>query len=189
MSSSPRMWSACPWVKTIASTRRMPNASDCARTSGPASTSTPCPSSVSTYTDARHRLSRGSAERHVSQSQPIIGTPCDVPVPRNVMRKGVLWLDDALLALLRLHVADPQFVEQIVDETRFGFDQVAFGLLLQHGDELDHLRRSLQVGCRLVAGGRVGDVAEVHCGRGRERQDEAAERDTGIGRLHSRMLA
>ena len=30
------------------------------------------------------RLSRGSAERHTSQSQAIIGMPDEVPVPRNV---------------------------------------------------------------------------------------------------------
>src|SRR3954463_2759208 len=88
-----------------------------------------------------------------------------------------LGLDDALLALLRLHEANAQLVEEVVDETRFGFDQVAFGFLLQHGDELDHLRRGLQVWRRLGAGGRVGDVSEVHCGRGRKRQDEAAEGD------------
>jgi hypothetical protein len=29
----------------------------------------------------------------------------------------------------------------------------------------------------------------VHGGGGRERQDEAAEGDAGIGRLHTRMLA
>jgi len=32
----------------------------------------------------RSRWSRGSGERQTSQSQPIIGTPCDVPVPRKV---------------------------------------------------------------------------------------------------------
>jgi hypothetical protein len=34
--------------------------------------------------DGRLRWSRGSVERHVPQRQPIIGTPCDVPVPRNL---------------------------------------------------------------------------------------------------------
>ena len=36
--------------------------------------------------DGRSRVSRGSEERQVAQSQPIIGTPCEVPVPRKVMR-------------------------------------------------------------------------------------------------------
>ena len=30
------------------------------------------------------RLSRASVERHTSQSQPMTGTPCEVPVPKNV---------------------------------------------------------------------------------------------------------
>jgi hypothetical protein len=34
----------------------------------------------------RVRLSRGSADRQTAQSQPIWGTPKDVPVPRNVSR-------------------------------------------------------------------------------------------------------
>jgi hypothetical protein len=38
--------------------------------------------------DGRSRLSRGSVERHTLQLQPIIGTPCDVPVPRNRTRAG-----------------------------------------------------------------------------------------------------
>ncbi len=42
-------------------------------------------SSVAMRTEGRSRLSRGSVERQVAQSQPIIGTPCDVPVPRNVI--------------------------------------------------------------------------------------------------------
>ena len=35
-------------------------------------------------TETRRRLSRGSSEVQVSQSQAIDGTPVDVPVPRNV---------------------------------------------------------------------------------------------------------
>jgi hypothetical protein len=42
--------------------------------------------SISTIADVRRRLSRGSLERHTSHWQPIVGTPCDVPVPRNVKR-------------------------------------------------------------------------------------------------------
>jgi hypothetical protein len=33
----------------------------------------------------RRRLSRLSEERHTSHLQPITGTPCDVPVPKNVI--------------------------------------------------------------------------------------------------------
>ena len=38
--------------------------------------------------DDRVRLSRGSADVQTAQSHPIIGTPCEVPVPRNVMVSG-----------------------------------------------------------------------------------------------------
>ncbi len=39
--------------------------------------------------DGRDRASRGSVDRHTPQSQPIIGTPCDVPVPRKRTRTDV----------------------------------------------------------------------------------------------------
>ena len=39
------------------------------------------PSAVLMRIDARDRLSRGSVDVQVPHSQPIIGTPCDVPVP------------------------------------------------------------------------------------------------------------
>ena len=44
--------------------------------------------------DGRVRRSRGSVDRQTAQSQPIIGTPCDVPVPRTV----TLRLNDPLSA-------------------------------------------------------------------------------------------
>jgi hypothetical protein len=43
------------------------------------------PSPAAMKIDGRSRVSRGSSERQVLHSQPIIGTPCDVPVPRNVI--------------------------------------------------------------------------------------------------------
>lgn len=35
--------------------------------------------------DGRNRRSRGSGDEQTAQWQPIIGTPCDVPLPRNVI--------------------------------------------------------------------------------------------------------
>ncbi len=40
-------------------------------------------------TDARSRRSRGSSERQTGQSQPIMGTPAEVPVPRKVRERGM----------------------------------------------------------------------------------------------------
>ena len=70
---------------------------------------------VSTKMDGRSRVSRGSAERQVAQSQPIIGTPCDVPVPRKVIssRRYGLEHDALLAALLGLDEAHPQLVQQV----------------------------------------------------------------------------
>jgi hypothetical protein len=42
----------------------------------------PC---VSSITDERNRLSLASDELQTSQSQAITGTPCEVPVPKNVI--------------------------------------------------------------------------------------------------------
>jgi hypothetical protein len=39
---------------------------------------------MTTWIDARKRASRGSVEVHTAQSQAIMGTPWEVPVPRKI---------------------------------------------------------------------------------------------------------
>ena len=41
---------------------------------------------ASTWIDGRSRLSCGSVDRHTAHVQPMLGTPDEVPAPRNVMR-------------------------------------------------------------------------------------------------------
>src|SRR3989441_12676177 len=43
--------------------------------------------------EERSRWSRGSGEWQTSQSQPIIGTPCEVPVPRKVRQSSELRVE------------------------------------------------------------------------------------------------
>src|SRR5688572_14264773 len=107
----------------------MPYASACERRSGPASMRIAPPASVWMTTEGRVRRSRGSSDRHVPHSQPIIGTPCEVPVPRKVICKR-LRFDDAAFALLCLDEAHAQFVQQILDELRFRLAEVALRFLL-----------------------------------------------------------
>lgn len=47
--------------------------------------------STSTITDTRRRLSLKSSEVQTEQGQPITGTPCDVPVPKNVIFNCFQW--------------------------------------------------------------------------------------------------
>jgi len=94
------------------------------------------------------------------------------------MREGCrLWVNDALIAFLGLDEAHPKLVQEIVDELRFRVEKVALGLFLEHAEDLDHLPRSLQVRSRLLAGVRIGNIAKMHGGRRRQRQDEAREVD------------
>ena len=62
-----------------------PPAMSCRRSSGGVSIRIVAPSRLDHRAD-RVRLSRGSVERQTAQSQPIWGTPNDVPVPRKVSR-------------------------------------------------------------------------------------------------------
>jgi hypothetical protein len=39
---------------------------------------------MTTWIDVLVRLLRGSAEVQTAQEQPIMGTPCDVPLPRTI---------------------------------------------------------------------------------------------------------
>jgi hypothetical protein len=60
----------------------------CALKSGPASI-TKFFSFIFSSNDDRKRLSFSSVEQQTSQSQAITGTPCEVPVPRNVASIGI----------------------------------------------------------------------------------------------------
>jgi hypothetical protein len=46
------------------------------------------PPASSIEIDGRQRVSRGSLDVQVSHEQPIIGTPWEVPVPRNLTAQG-----------------------------------------------------------------------------------------------------
>jgi hypothetical protein len=48
------------------------------------------PPSTAMWIEGRKRLSRGSFDWHTAQAHPIIGTPDEVPEPRNVIRAGSL---------------------------------------------------------------------------------------------------
>jgi hypothetical protein len=82
----------------MASTRLTQQASACARRSVDVSTriertlaANAGPAlSGSIRMDGRVRRSRGSVDRHTEQSQPMAGTPWEVPLPRTVIRIGVV---------------------------------------------------------------------------------------------------
>src|SRR2546425_3405944 len=99
----------------------MSNASACARRSVDVSTRIDRTASAngvcgrpafnSSRIDGRDRRSRGSEERQTAQSQPMAGTPCDVPLPSTV----ILRLNDALSTVPSLDEPEPQLVEQLLD--------------------------------------------------------------------------
>ena len=81
----PAKWSLCSWVYTTPSNFVTPSRSIWILKSGPVSTTTRV-DSLSIITEVRRRWSRGSSERHTSQEHPMMGTPWDVPVPKNTRR-------------------------------------------------------------------------------------------------------
>src|SRR5262245_12805888 len=179
------MWSAWLWVKRIESTRRTPWASAWARRSVDVSTRTlrtasaigepSLPSPISIRIDGRVRRSRGSFERQTSQSQPIIGTPCDVPVPRSV----ILRLNNAFLAGRRLNVPHSQLVEDLLQHLTLFRRQVAARLLIEERQNLDHLRRTdeIRLGPRA---GRIRQIAEMNGRRTGQRQHERGKRESWL---------
>src|SRR5207237_4068961 len=87
--------------------------------------------------DGRVRRALGSVDRQTRQSQPIIGTPCDVPVPRSV----ILRLNNTLPAAGRLDVAQTQLVEHLLEHLPLLRGQIAARLLLEKREDVDHLLR------------------------------------------------
>src|SRR5262245_6835986 len=188
-SSSPMMWSAWLWVKRMASTRVTPWVSACARKSVDVSTRIDCTASLtvdrdcgpalvssSIKIDGRLRRSRGSVERHTRHSQPIIGTPWEVPVPGSV----TLRFKNPLSATRRRHKAHSQLVKHLLEHLALFCRQVTLGFLLQQLEDVNHLRRPFEVRLGLLSGGRIGQVAEMN-GRGTGQRED--ERRKGKGHL------
>ena len=73
-------------ISKMASKRFTSSRSICCLKSGPASIMIFIPF-ILIKIELRKRLSFKSLDRHTSQLQPIRGTPCEVPVPRNVIFK------------------------------------------------------------------------------------------------------
>src|SRR5712692_2581813 len=147
------MWSAWLCVKRIASTRRTSFARACARRSVDVSTSTKrtadatgdnasrppvaaSGSGSSRRMDGRVRRSCGSSERHTAQSQPIAGTPPDVPLPRTM----TLRLNNPLPTPAGLDEAQAELIEHLLQELALLGGQIAAGLLLEQREDLNHLR-------------------------------------------------
>jgi hypothetical protein len=61
----------------------------CCRRSGVVSTRIDARPGTSMKMEGRRRVSYGSVDWHTRQVQAMSGTPCDVPLPRNVTRAGV----------------------------------------------------------------------------------------------------
>ncbi len=103
----------------------------------------------------------------------------DVPEPSTV----TLRLNNPLPAAPRLDEPQAQLVENLLEELPFLRRQVASGLELEERQDLDHLRRPVEVRLDRLPGQRIREVAEVDRGRARQRQHERRKGQLGFGRL------
>src|SRR5579863_1194451 len=108
----------------------------CSRKSGVVSIRTLRPP-YSINTDGRVRRSRGSLEWHTAQSQPIVGTPIEVPLPSTVSVAFILSSGGDLLRAFRnrvghFHVRHAHFVKRVLQEIFFFGSEIAFGFLADH---------------------------------------------------------
>lgn len=65
----------------------------------------------------------------------------------------------------------------MIDQLALLDGQVAAGFLLEHREQVDHLRCGVQIGRTLLAGDRIRQVAEMDGGVAREREDEGDKAD------------
>src|SRR5205809_4385901 len=126
--------------------------------------------------EGRVRRSRGSVDRHTSQSHPIIGTPCEVPLPSSV----ILRFNDPFAAARRLDEAQAELVENLFQNLALFSGQIAPRFLIEQREDLDHLRGALEVRFELLPGRRIGQVAEMDRRGAGERQHESRERERGL---------
>ena len=74
-----------------------------------------------------------------------------------------------------LDKAQAQLVEHLIQDFALFGGQVAAGLRFQQRQDLDHLRRAVEVGFSGFAGNRIGQIPEVDRGRARQREHERRE--------------
>src|SRR3984893_6717935 len=129
--------------------------------------------------DGRVRRSRGSGERQTSQSQPIIGTPCEVPVPSSV----TLRLNNAVPGGRRLDKSQAELVQALLEPLPFFRRQVAARLPIEQRQNLDHLSRAREIRFRLSTRRRIREVAEMNRGGARQRQHKRRKRELVLLRL------
>src|SRR5262249_3446957 len=165
MSSRPKTWSAWQCVINSASSRSIFSRNACWRKSAETSITRrrgPPSTGISTIRPGRSRLSRGSVDRQTEHSDPIIGTPTDVPVPRKVIRirsgsgewgmgsgnGNRQFMSRLLFPIPHSPLPTPQLTphrdklhfqvrEQVVEEFLFAAREVAFGLFAQHHQHID----------------------------------------------------
>src|SRR5215510_12810215 len=95
------------------------------------------------------RRSWGSVERQVAHAQPIIWTPWDVPV---LSIKTLPWImrqplrgDDARLRLVRFDEAQPQLVENLIEQLPLFGREIAACFRLEQRQDVDHLLRGREI--------------------------------------------
>src|SRR5438034_951338 len=174
-SSRPKTWSACVCVKRIASTRLTSLASACSRRSVDVSTRITGPFSASSTIDGRRRRSCGSVERQTAQSQPIAGTPVDVPLPSTV----TLRFNNPLPLARRLDEPQAQLVKDLFEHLALFCREIAARFLFQERQNLDHLRGAVEIQRRRLARDRVGQISEMNGRCTREGENEGAEGQVG----------
>ena len=126
------------------------------------------------------------SDRQTAQSQPMAGTPLEVPVPRSVTRIARSRacrsrLDDALAAARGLDEPQPQLVEHLLEQLALFRREVALGLHVEQREDLDHLRGALEVRLGCCAGlrdreGRRNGWRRCWRATGRRRQTSAPAR-------------
>src|ERR1700691_4068096 len=119
----------------------------------------------SIITEGRVRRSRRSAEWHTAQSQPRVGTPIEVPLPRTVSvafifrpvrsssagSRGNSRLWRTRQSIRHFYIRHAHFVEAVLQEVLLGRSQVAFGFFCDQRQRIDGLPRSNNIEARLLA--------------------------------------
>ncbi len=135
---------------------------------------------------------RGSVEVHTAQSQPSVGTPIEVPVPRKVRvasiasgrmlgppgpgrpgATGCFGCSGAGEGLRDLKECHTQLEQGAVEQASLFRGEVAFGFFFEHSQHVDALARSEDIDLGLLA--LLGGAAELHDGGHVDRLHELLE--------------
>src|SRR5436190_24331183 len=125
------------------------------------------------------RAHRSTGRRRIRSRSWARRATCPIPA-QAPLQPASAWAsrrDDSLFLTLRIDESEPKLVENRVEQLLLIRREIAFGLLFEQRQDVDHLPGSLEIDGSRFGRARLQAIAEMNSGRRSQRQHERGEVD------------